>query len=253
MPTDEHDLDIAEQTLVSGARSIGIVLSHDHLRQFRSYFHELIQWNERINLTSLVSPKDVYRKHFLDSLTVMKALHIDQASSERTTPCTILDVGSGAGFPGIPLAIVAAHLQVMLLEATRKKAQFLEHVIRVLGVANASVVTGRAEELAHVSMHREQYDWVVGRAVARMASLAEYLLPFCRVGGAVIAMKLGAIAEELALAERAIHTLGGELSEVLPVDNDLLTGGRCLIVLRKATTTPDNYPRRPGMPAKRPL
>jgi len=252
MPPDEHDLDIAEQALVSSAQSMGIALSHDHLRQFRSYFHELTQWNERINLTSLVSPEDVYHKHFLDSLTVMKALHADETSSKSAT-FTLLDVGSGAGFPGIPLAIVDAPLQVTLLEATRKKAQFLEHLIRVLGVANASVVTGRAEEVAHVSMHREQYDWVVGRAVARMATLAEYMLPFCRVGGAMIAMKQGTISEELDLAERAIRTLGGELSAVLPVDNDLLAGERCLIVLRKAAATPDIYPRRPGMPAKRPL
>lgn len=229
-----------------------IALSHDHLGQFRSYFHELTQWNERINLTSLVSATDIYHKHFLDSLTVMQALRTDQAWPEDG-PGTLLDVGSGAGFPGLPLAIIATHLQVTLLEATRKKAQFMEHLIRVLGLANAVVVTGRAEELAHVSMHREQYLWVVGRALARMATLAEYLLPFCRVGGAVIAMKQGAISEEMGLAEGAVRTLGGELSAVLPVGNDLVSAERCLIMLRKTATTPNIYPRRPGVPAKRPL
>ena len=191
--------------------------------------------------------KRSFSLHFLDSLSTLLAL------PNGSSPIRLLDVGAGAGFPGLPLKLAKPDLQLTLLEATAKKTAFLDALVTELGLESVTVLTGRAEAAAHDAAHREQYDAVVSRGVAKLATLAEYLLPFCKVGGLAIAMKQGDIAGELTEAERAIGLLGGVLQETVAVDLPGLPPGRQLVVMRKAHATPPAYPRRTGLPAKRSL
>jgi 16S rRNA (guanine527-N7)-methyltransferase len=187
------------------------------------------------------------RRHFLDSLSIYPLL------LPAGTPWALIDVGSGAGFPGLPLKIVRPELQVTLLEATRKKGDFLRHVVERLGLAGVTVLTARAEEVAHHSAHREQYDLVVARAVAPLPTLAEYTLPLAKVGGRVIAQKGRHPAPEAAEASRAIEQCGGGGTKILPVQLPDLDAPRHLVMIEKRQATPAQYPRRAGTPARHPL
>ncbi|MBI2886685.1 MAG: 16S rRNA (guanine(527)-N(7))-methyltransferase RsmG [Chloroflexi bacterium] len=235
----------AEAALADGARRLGLALTEAHLSQFRRYYRALVSWNRRANLTAITEYGDVLIRHFLDSLTVTLAI---EGHSLR-----LLDVGSGAGFPGVPLRLALPQLQVTLLEATEKKTAFLRHLRLPLELPDLAVVTGRVEQVAHDPAHRESYDLVVSRGVDSMATLAEYQLPFCRVGGRAVAMKKGDIAAEVGQAQRAMALLGGRLLDIVSVPLPQLPDQRCLVVVEKVSPTPDRYPRRPGMPAKRPL
>jgi 16S rRNA (guanine527-N7)-methyltransferase len=188
--------------------------------------------------------EDVQTTHFLDSLTVRLGMSSDSGR--------LADVGSGAGFPGVPLKIVFPGLQTTLIESTGKKTAFLHHLAGDLDL-EMDVRKGRAETLAHEPDLRESFDFVTSRAVAGMAVLAELCLPFCRVGGTVVAQKKGDIEEEIANAGRAIDAMGGRLKEVKEVSLSGLGEARRLVLLEKVRPTPDKYPRRPGVPAKRPL
>ncbi len=233
--------------LVRDAAALGVHLDDAQAEQFRIYGDELIAWNRRVNLTAVTDPDEVVTKHFLDSLSVAAAL---PGGAWESAP-TLLDVGSGGGFPGIPLQIAFPHWRVALLEATGKKAAFLEHVVGLLGLDGASVLGGRAETIAHDPSHREAYDMVVSRAVAPMAVLAELCLPFCRPGGTLVAQKSRGAGEEVASARRAIETMGGGPARLREVG---YAGGEgLLVVVDKAARTPARYPRRSGIPAKRPL
>lgn len=232
--------------LAEGASKLGFVLDQHQLEQFELYYQELASWNERMNLTAIIAYQEVQLKHFLDSLTVLLALHPGDRISR------VIDVGTGAGMPGLPLKIALPYLKLTLLEATAKKVAFLRHLVERLTLKEVEVITGRAEEVAHLPAYREQFDLVLSRAVAGLPTLAELTLPFCRLGGLLVAQKKGDIEEEIRRAGRAITLLGGRLTEVKEVS---LTGleRRLLVVVDKVNYTPPLYPRRPGIPAKRPL
>lgn len=233
-------------TLQEGAANLGITLSDAHLHKFDVYYRELMQWNEKFNLTAIINREAVHVKHFLDSLTLTEEL---RHGSDKS----VIDIGSGGGLPGIPLAIILPECSITLLEATGKKAVFLRHIIETLGLENVHVVHGRAEEYAHIPDYREQFGFVLARAVAPLNVLVELLLPFCAVGGSCIAPKKGNIEGEIAAALSAIERLGGTIRTINPVSISDEENDRSLVIIEKIRTTPDIYPRRPGIPSKRPL
>jgi 16S rRNA (guanine527-N7)-methyltransferase len=235
--------------LVAGARELGITLANCHLTAFETCYWELVAWNERFNLTAITDWEGVLVRHFLDSLSCLKAL----PRTELAAGARVIDVGTGAGFPGLVLKIVCPGMRLTLLEATGKKVTFLEHVVGVLGLREVEVIHGRAEELGHDPAHREQYDWALARAVAEMPALAEYLLPLVRVGGAALAQKGEGAAAEVHRADAAIVTLGGRVRQLAPVELRGLAETRYLVVVDKVAATPAKYPRRPGVPQKRQL
>ena len=234
--------------LTAGAAALGIHLDQAQCAQFRRYYQELVDWNTRVNLTSVTGLEEVQTRHFLDSLTVALAIPQSMPTSAR-----FLDIGSGGGFPGMPLKIVFPALMATLIDSTSKKTAFLVHLREVLGLRDVEICTGRAESLAHQPELRGTFDFVFARAVGSLRVLAELALPFCQPGGMVIAQKNLNNDDEIERAQRAVETMGGVLKEVKEVP--LLSPGapRALVVLEKVGVTPQRYPRRPGMPAKRPL
>lgn len=239
------------QRLIDGAKALNLRLTDRQLAAFQLYYEELVAWNERFNLTAITEFEPVQIRHFLDSLSCLLAEEARRALNR--TDARIIDVGSGAGFPGLPLKLICPGLHLTLLEATGKKVTFLEHVVERLGLQRVSTIHARAEELAHDPAHRESYDLALARAVADLPVVVEYTLPFCRVGGWLVAQKGEAGAAEAWSAEVAIKLLGGELRRVVPVELPGLPEDRSLVVVEKVGPTPDKYPRRPGMPGKRPL
>lgn len=231
--------------LETEARKAGIPLSPEQVEAFETFRAELLAWNERINLTSITGDQEFAVKHLLDS---MMCLRVAQLGCGRS----VVDVGSGGGFPGIPLAIAAPGTRVCLLESVGKKAEFLRHAVGVLGL-DAEVLCMRAEEAGGEKGLREQFDVVVSRAVAEARVLAEYCLPLCRVGGLFIAMKGPEVSCEVAAAGRAVERLGGTVRAVVPYELPFGMGGRTLVVVDKVRHTPREYPRRPGVAAKKPL
>jgi len=237
------------EKLESGAKKLGLELSSRQLEQFYIYYQELIDWNRRMNLTAIIGYEEVQIKHFLDSLTVIPALRQTIASDNFS----LIDVGTGAGIPGIPLKILLPGIKLVLLDATAKKAAFLHHIKHKLGLDGVEIVVGRAESVAHKTQYREKFELVLSRAVARLPTLVELTLPFCAIGGSFIAQKKGLIDPELSQAVRAISLLGGNLREMKRVGLEEFTDERWLIIIDKVLSTPQQYPRRPGIPAKRPL
>ncbi len=213
--------------------------------QFVRYYELLAEWNAKFNLTAITDEAGVLARHFADSLSVLPAL---PASAKM-----LLDVGTGAGFPGIPIKIMRPELDVTLMDSTQKKLGFCDEVTRALGLAGIRTAHARAEEAAHDARHRERYDAVVARAVAAMPTLAEYLLPFVKVGGVCIAMKGSDAKEEAAQAGAAISTLGGKLARVDEVTLANLPDKRALIVIDKIAPSPPIYPRQGGRPRSNPL
>lgn len=237
--------------LIAGAIALGISLSDAQLATFDAYYHALLAWNEKFNLTAITSFQEVQTRHFVDSLSVLR---VDEARHALARPgAAAIDVGAGAGFPGLPLKIVFPTLRLTLLESTGKKVTFLEHVIARLELNDTRAIKARAEELAHDPDHRGSYDVALARAVADMAVLAEYTLPFLRAGGWLVAQKGEGAAAEASAAAGAIETLGGKLRRVVPVDLPDLPATYALVAVEKVSATPKDYPRRPGVPSKRPL
>jgi 16S rRNA (guanine527-N7)-methyltransferase len=236
------------EVLLKGIQRLGFDLGEDQVLQFQRYFQELAEWNTRINLTAIVDCKEVQAKHFLDSLTVSLVIPEDVRAKG-----TLMDVGSGAGFPGLPLKILWPGLRVTLVESVGKKAAFLRHMTDTLGLEGVEVHCQRAESLAHDPHMRETFDVVVSRAVADLSALAELTLPFCKLGGRVVAQKKSGIGDELKGSERAVSLLGGALERIEAVDLEEIGEPRWLVVLTKDASSPSCYPRRPGLPAKRPL
>ena len=244
------------EILASSARVLlHLDLSPAQLAAFQTYADELCAWNEKFNLTTIKDLEGIQVKHFLDSLSVLKALRPagGEAPGEAAPRLRLIDVGSGAGFPGLPLKIVCPQLQVTLLEATGKKVKFCEHVADKLKLSGLKVVKARAEEAGQDPAHREQYDWAVARAVAEMPTLAEYLLPLVKRGGRALALKGQDAPAETHAAAGAIKRLGGELELLIPVELPGIVETRHLVVLKKIAATPPSLPRRPGVPAKSPL
>ncbi len=234
--------------LKSGAARLGLHLTSSQLGQFHTYYQELVEWNRRANLTSITDFKEVQIKHFLDSVTVTIAF-----KKPVNAGFSLIDVGSGGGFPGLPVKIAFPDIRLVLLEATGKKAAFLRHITELLGLEDVEIVTGRAEVIAHQAQYWQQFDIVLSRAVAPLATLAELCLPLCAIGGSFIAQKKGDADLELSQAAEAIAILGGSRPEIKMVDLKELSDRRYLVVINKVAPTPAKYPRRPGMPAKRPI
>jgi len=237
------------EKLESGAKKLGLQLSPKQLEQFQIYYQELIDWNQRINLTHITGYEEVQIKHFLDSLTLVLALKQPIGREDFR----LIDVGTGAGIPGIPLKILLPEIKLVLLDATAKKAAFLHHIRDKIELDDVEIVVGRAEEVAHEAQYRENFDLVLSRAVARLPTLVELTLPFCALDGSFIAQKKGDIDPEISQAAKAIGLLGGNLREVKKVELEEFADERWLIVIDKVSPTPQQYPRRPGIPTKRPL
>ena len=236
------------RVLMAGAEKLGVRLGPAQLGLFRRYYDELQEWNTLVNLTSVTGWEEVQRTHFLDSLSVSLAVPPEMLESGR-----FVDVGSGAGLPGVPLKIAFPGLRATLIDSTAKKTNFLAALKEALDLPDLDLRTDRAETLAHDPGLRESFDFVVCRAVASMPVLAELAVPFCRIGGIVVAQKAQGAEDEVRDACGAIEALGARLREIREVAVDNLNGTRCLVVLEKTNATPVRYPRRPGIPKKRPL
>jgi 16S rRNA (guanine527-N7)-methyltransferase len=232
--------------LISGAAKLGIILNQIQIDKFQIYYQELADWNKRFNLTGITDYDEVITKHFLDSLTVVSGKELNKTDS-------IIDVGTGAGLPGLPLMIAYPWLKLVLLEATAKKVIFLRFITQKLELNVIDVINARAETVAHRPAYREKFDIVLSRAVAELPAAVELTLPFCKTGGLFIAQKKGNIAQEVSLATKAITILGGTLREIKPVMLEELPDDRQLVIIDKIAPTPEQYPRRPGMPEKRPI
>lgn len=225
---------------------LGLQLAPRQLAAFQRYEQELLEWNSRFNLTAIRDADGIRTKHFLDSLTCLLVLR-------DSSPRKLIDIGTGAGFPGLPLKIVLPGLQLTLVESVGKKADFCRHIVQTLGLEKVEVLQARAEELGQSLAHREKYDWAVARSVANMPVLTEYLLPLVRVGGAMLAQKGQNGPAEAQLAEKATHLLGGHLRQLKIVNLPGVAEDRYLIVIDKIAATPPKYPRRVGVPLKTPL
>ena len=224
----------------------GVQLTAQQVTALEIYAHELAEWNTLHNLTAIRETEQVRVKHFLDSLSACLAMR--GSTVER-----VIDVGTGAGFPGLPLKILYPHMQLTLVESVGKKTAFCDHLVDKLGLSGVEVIQIRAEELGQLDAHREKYDWALARAVAIMPVLLEYLLPLVKVGGSVLAMKGESGPAEAHAADKAIQLLGGHLRQLVPLTLPGVVEERYLVVVDKVATTPEKYPRRVGIPAKRPL
>lgn len=235
------------ETLIRDSAARGVNLSEAQIEQFERYLSLLTEWSDRANLVGDVNPDVVQQRHFAESIALGAALRERQLLRGRED---VLDVGAGAGFPGVAMKIVWPGLRLTLLEATAKKTAFLAELVARLGFGDAVVLTGRAEELAHDAGLRERFDLVVARAVAPLPALIELTLPFARIRGRVATPKGSRAAAEIAASSRALQLLGGE-AHALPLD--LPGPPQTLVVVSKRRPTPSEYPRRPGIPAKSPL
>jgi 16S rRNA (guanine527-N7)-methyltransferase len=238
------------QKLIDGARKLGINLNDKQITQFKLYYQELVNWNKKFNLTTITDYQEVQIKHFLDSLTVTLALTKEEL---RQPGFSIIDIGTGAGFPGIPLNIFLPESRLVLLDSKAKKATFLQHIIEQLELSHAEIVVGRAEEIAHQPLFRQNFTLVVSRAVASLPTLVELALPFCQIGGEFVAQKKGEIKQEVIQASKAIESLGGKLKQVKKIELEEFSDERYLIIIDKIYPTPEKYPRHPGIPVRRPI
>lgn len=225
---------------------LGLRLTQRQLAALHMFEQELLDWNEKFNLTAIRDAESIRVKHFLDSLTCVLAF-------KDLPPTRLIDVGTGAGFPGIPLKILYPNMRLTLVESVGKKAEFCRHVVQTLGLEGVEVLTARAEDVGQMAGHRQSYDWAVARAVANLPVLAEYLLPLARVGGHVLAQKGESAPAEANAADVSIRILGGVLRQLIPVSLPGVVDDRYLVVIDKRAATPPQFPRRAGLPAKTPL
>jgi len=235
-----------EKLVRNSASLFNVHLTDEQVAALAAYERELLEWNQKFNLTAIRDPESIRSKHFLDSFSCALAW-------KDSPPDSLVDVGTGAGFPGIPIKILYPDMKLTLVESVGKKARFCEHILQVLRLKGVQVLQARAEDAGQMPGHREQYDWAVGRAVAKMSAVAEYLLPLTKVGGAMLAQKGESGPAEAESAEKAFELLGGKLKQVIPVKLPGVEGDRYLVVVEKTAATPAKYPRKAGIPAKQPL
>lgn len=239
---------------VQGCKQLGLDLSAEQVGQFQRYYDLLIEWNQRMNLTAIEDYEGVQTKHFLDCLVGVPL--IAEELAEPNPPQRALraiDIGSGAGFPGLPLKIVWPSLRMTLMDGTGKKVTFLQEVVKALNLKEINVVQGRAEEMGQQPAYRGQFDLVTARAVARLNTLVEYLIPFACENGYIVAYKGPSASEEFIEAQKAIATLGGEIVRFAPVQVPFLAEERRVLLIKKVNRTPNPYPRQRGLPRKDPL
>ena len=235
------------ETLARDAKALfNVHLSGRQVMALHTYEKELLEWNQKFNLTAIRDAESIRTKHFLDSFSCVLAW-------KAAPPNQLIDVGTGAGFPGIPLKILYPNLKLTLVESVGKKAMFCQHIVRVLGLEQVEVMQARAEDLGQDAGHREKYDWALARAVANLNVLSEYLIPLVRIGGTVLAQKGESGPAEAQSAEEAMRLLGGKLKQLIPVHLPSVAEDRYLVVLEKIAATPPKYPRKPGIPMKLPL
>ena len=235
------------EKLVRDAEALfNIHLTQQQITALMRYETELIEWNQKFNLTAIREVESIRTKHFLDSFSC-------ELAWKASPPNHLIDVGTGAGFPGLPLKLIHPHLKLTLVESVRKKAMFCQHIVDVLGLENVDVIHARVEDLGQDVKHREKYDRAVARAVANLNVLSEYLLPLVEIGGNMLAQKGGSAPAEAQSAEGAMKLLGGKLGQLIPVNLPGLTDDRYLVIVEKVAATPPKYPRKPGIAAKTPL
>ncbi len=234
------------QLLNEICHKMGISLTEKQLSQFMLYKDLLLEWNEKINLTAITDQREIIIKHFADCISIGAALPFLENAA-------LIDVGTGAGFPGIPLKIVFPSLQVTLLDSLHKRVSFLEEVVQKLELSGVSCVHSRAEDGGQNPIYREKFDYCVSRAVANLAVLSEYCLPFIRKGGSFISLKGPEVGEELDIAKNAIRTLGGEITGIKPVEIPLSNLHHTLVLIKKIGQTPKQYPRKAGKISKNPI
>ena len=228
---------------VAGLNNIGIMLTDERIEQFLAYYEMLVEKNKVMNLTAITEFDEVIEKHFLDSLQIAKYVDLDNK--------TLIDIGTGAGFPGIPLKIAFPQLKVVLLDSLNKRIKFLDEVIHELGLVDVETLHGRAEDYGKRADYREQFDFCVSRAVANLSSLSEYCIPFVKKDGYFIPYKSGNIDEELQSANKAVFLLGGKLEKVEKFA--LEDSQRSFVFIKKVNNTAKKYPRKAGLPTKEPL
>ena len=225
---------------------LGITLTEQQKQQFDKFYELLVEWNKVMNLTGITEYEEVNEKHFVDSLSIVKAIDMNQVHS-------VIDVGTGAGFPGIPLKIAFPHLKVVLLDSLNKRINFLNTVIDELGLDDISTIHGRAEDFAKKAEYREQFELCVSRAVANLATLSEYCIPYVKKGGMFVPYKSGEIDEELEQSKKAVHVLGGKIQDVVKFQLPGTEIGRSFVSIKKLQNTAKKYPRKAGLPAKEPI
>lgn len=233
-----------KEKMIINVDKLGITLSEIQLKQFYNYMNLLIEWNKKINLTAITEPNEIILKHFVDSLTISKYI------SDGTR---VVDVGTGAGFPGIPLKIYRQDIEITLLDSLQKRINFLDEVIRELNLEKIETIHSRVEDFGKDKKYREKFDIATSRAVANLATLSEYLLPLVKIGGKVISMKGSLIEEELENSKNAIKILGGKIERVDEFDLPNSDISRNIVLIDKIKETPNKYPRKAGEPSKKPL
>lgn len=232
--------------LQNEAERLSLKLTERQIQQFNEYYRILVEWNGFMNLTAITEYEEVIKKHFVDSLSIVKALDMKEIE-------TVIDIGTGAGFPGIPLKIVFPHLKVTLLDSLNKRIKFLDEVIRKLELENITAIHGRAEDYAKKKDYREQYDLCVSRAVANLSTLSEYCIPYVKERGMFVPYKSGEIDDELFASRNAVNILGGKIQDVIKFQLPGTDIGRSFVKIRKIKTTQKKYPRKAGLPTKEPL
>lgn len=228
------------------AKEIGIDLTDLQVDQFNRFYQMMVEKNKVMNLTGITEYGEVVKKHFIDSLSIVKIIDINKVS-------TVIDVGTGAGFPGIPLKIAFPHLKITLLDSLNKRIKFLNEVINETGLDNISTIHGRAEDFAKQNEYREQFDLCVSRAVANLATLSEYCLPYVKVGGKFVSYKSGEIDEEVENSKTAVKVLGGKISKIEKFQLQGTDIGRSFVEIKKVKNTGKKFPRKAGLPAKEPI